>query len=304
MSNGCLGSVSSSYSNYLAVKALSIFGVTVASFYLGFCFFLYFYQSRLIFHPKSLIKLTPEEVALEYEDIWLPIASGGRIHGWWLPGADPTRTLLYLHGNGGNISDNLEHARRFQQMGFSVFLFDYRGYGLSDGPFPNESRVYEDATAAWDYLTQAREIQPADIYLYGHSLGGAIAIELASHQPQAAALIVQGSFTSMQAAAKAVGRYQLIPIRLLLTQRFDSLSKVEDLNMPLLFIHGLADDDVPARMSRQLYEASPQPKQLWLVPMAGHTDLARIAGQTYFDRVQDFLAESAGNPSGLSAIEL
>lgn len=271
------------------MRALSIFGLTVASLYLGFCLFLYFYQSRLIFHPKSLIGLTPSEVALEYEEVWLPVVSGGRIHGWWLPGAHPTRTLLYLHGNGGNIGVNLEHARRFQQMGFSVFLFDYRGYGLSEGPFPNEARVYEDANAAWDYLIQTRNIQPADIYLYGHSLGGAIAIELATHQPQVAGLIVQGSFTSMQAAATAVGRYQLIPLRLLLTQRFDSLSKVKDLKMPLFYIHGLDDAEVPADMSRQLYEASPQPKELWLVPMAGHNDLARIAGQTYFDQVQDFL---------------
>ncbi|MBE9095398.1 alpha/beta hydrolase, partial [Tychonema sp. LEGE 07203] len=200
------------------------------------------------------------------------------------------RVVLYLHGNGSNVGANLEHAHRFHRLGLSVFLIDYRGYGKSQGDFPSEYRVYEDAEFAWDYLVKQRGIHPNQIYIYGHSLGGAIAIDLAVRHPEAAGLIVEGSFTSVRAMVDLQkGLFWMFPIDFLLAQRFDSLSKVDRLQMPVLFIHGTADTVVPSQMSQKLFDAAPEPKQLYMVPDGGHNNVAQIGGAEYLQRLSQFL---------------
>ena len=201
--------------------------------------------------------------------------------------------VLYLHGNGLNVGANVEHANRFHRLGLSVFLIDYRGYGKSQGEFPTESQVYKDAQLAWDYLVKQRGINPKQIYIYGHSLGGAVAIDLAVRHPEAAGLIVEGSFTSARAMVDfQSGVYRMFPIDLLLTQRFDSLAKVDRLQMPLLFIHGTADTVVPVEMSKKLFDAAPEPKQLYIVPDAGHNNLAEFAGAEYLQRISQFVQQA------------
>ncbi|MFE4106823.1 alpha/beta hydrolase [Almyronema epifaneia] len=254
---------------------------------------LWWRQSRYIFFPVQELEVTPAALALAFEEVWLTVDSleDTKIHGWWIPTTAPLPlgTLLYLHGNGENIGANLGLAHRFQQLGFSVFLFDYRGYGLSQGAFPSEQRLYQDAEVAWQYVTQVRQVPPEQVYLFGHSLGGAIAIELATRQPQAAALIVQSSFTSIPAMAQRTFYAKLFPVDFLLSQRFDSLSKVAKLQMPVFFIHGLADVSVPPEMSQLLYQAAAEPKQLWLVPQATHNNVAEVAGETYEQKIRQFL---------------
>jgi pimeloyl-ACP methyl ester carboxylesterase len=206
--------------------------------------------------------------------------------------------LLYFHGNGSNIGDNVHRASRFHQLGLSVLLIDYRGYGKSSGPFPNESLVYEDAEAAWTYLTQQRRIAPKNIFLYGHSLGGAIAIEMAVRHPDIAGIIVEGAFTSIRAVVDEVSLYRLFPVDLILTQQFDSLAKVRSLQMPILFIHGTADEIIPVKMSQELYQAAPEPKQLLLVPDAGHNDTAELGGIRYLQTIREFIEQTRKrNPS-------
>jgi uncharacterized protein len=201
--------------------------------------------------------------------------------------------VLYLHGNGLNVGANVEHANRFHRLGLSVFLIDYRGYGKSQGEFPTESQVYEDAELAWNYLVKQRGINPKQIYIYGHSLGGAVAIDLAVRYPQAAGLIVQGSFTSARAMVDFQSSvYRMFPIDLLLTQRFDSVAKVDRLQMPVLFIHGTADTIVPVEMSKKLFDAAPEPKQLYIVPDAGHNNVAELAGDQYLERVSQFVQQA------------
>ncbi|MCC3406072.1 MAG: alpha/beta fold hydrolase [Microcoleus sp. PH2017_10_PVI_O_A] len=224
-----------------------------------------------------------------------PLNKGG-LGGVPVPGLNKEglgRVVLYLHGNGSNVGANVEHANRFHRLGVSVFLIDYRGYGKSQGDFPSESRVYEDAQQAWDYLVKQRGINPNQIYIYGHSLGGAIAIDLAVRHPEAAGLIVEGSFTSIRAMVNfQQPQFLMFPIDLLLTQRFDSLSKVDRLQMPVLFIHGTADSVVPAEMSKKLFDAAPEPKQLYMVPNGGHNNAAQIGGAEYLQRVRQFLDSS------------
>ncbi|MEG4529439.1 alpha/beta fold hydrolase [Microcoleus sp. D2_18a_D3] len=201
--------------------------------------------------------------------------------------------VLYLHGNASNVGANVEHAYRFHRLGLSVFVMDYRGYGKSQGDFPSESQVYEDAQLAWDYLVKQRGINPNQIYLYGHSLGGAIAIDLAVRHPEAAGLIVEGSFTSTRAMVNfQKGLFWMFPIDFLLTQRFDSLSKVDRLQMPVLFIHGTADHVVPVEMTKKLFDAAPEPKQLYIVPDGGHTNVAQIGGAEYLQILSQFLGSS------------
>ena len=275
--------------HYFLRLLFAVIGVG-AAVYVAICISMFFGQKRLIFVPSKTIEITPEKLGLTYEEVWLSASNqaGGeeRIHGWWLPTATAD-VLLYLHGNGCNMGSNLSHAQRFRQLGFSVLLIDYRGYGRSEGGFPNEAQVYQDAQVAWDYLVQQREIEPQNIFIYGHSLGGAIAIDLAVRN-LAAGLIVEGTFTSMLDMGSYRRQYNWLPINLLLTQRFDSLAKIKSIQLPLLLIHASDDLVVPAHMSQLLYEAAEVPKQLLLVPGAGHNNAASVGGDRYLQAVRDF----------------
>lgn len=271
---------------------LGLLGLAIAA-YLSACLWLYLYQTRMIFFPLAAIETTPADFGVRFEEVWIPVGSE-QLHGWWIPASGPaTGTMLYLHGNGANIGSNAEQATRFHQIGLSVLLIDYRGYGQSVGQFPNEQQVYEDAEASWQYLVQNLVQDSAQRpFVYGHSLGGAIAIHLAHQHPDAAGLIVQSSFTSMRQMVDYQMPYSIFPINLLLNQKFDSIAQVPGLKMPVLYIHGLSDTRVPATMSQALYAASPDPKQLYLVPEAGHNNVAQIAGPDYLKQIRAFVQQS------------
>lgn len=278
----------------LFLKLLLGLGLFVVFVYTVVCLFLFFQQASFIFFPSPNIQTTPEFLHLSYQEVWLPVVTPSgrleRLYCWWIPSAQPdARVLLYLHGNGINIGANVEHAYRFHRLGFSVLLIDYRGYGCSEGRFPSEARVYQDAATAWDYLV--KRYQASQIFLFGHSLGGAIAIDLAVKHPDAAGLIVESSFTSIREMVDYQGRFWMLPIDLILNQRFNSISKVPALQMPVLFIHGTADRLVPDVMSQKLYAAASEPKQLLLIPGAGHNDVAEVAGLQYLKTMQNFLEQ-------------
>ncbi|MGG6266801.1 alpha/beta hydrolase [Leptolyngbya sp. AN03gr2] len=244
--------------------------------YVMVCFVLFLIQSRFIFFPTRTIYKTPIDLGLPAQEVWVPVKNWlgqtERIHAWWLPGRDAKLgTVLYFHGNGGTLG-GVDQMERIHELGFSVMVISYRGYGKSEGGFPSESQVYEDAQAAWNYLINDRKIPPNQITIYGYSIGGAIAIDLASKQPDARALIVQSSFTSMRDMALLQKPFRLFPIELILTQRFNSIDKVKTLKMPVLYFHGDADEIVPPRMSQALYDATPTPKQLLFIRGANHND--------------------------------
>ena len=246
--------------------------------YIASCILLFFLQTRLIFQPTPTIAKTPDAFNIPYQEVWLPVKGRShkieKLHSSWLPAANRKSlgTLLYLHGRGLNIGANITQSYRFRQLGFSVLLIDYRGYGRSQGSFPSEDRVYEDAETAYNYLVKQRQLSPREIFLYGHSMGGAFAVELAIAHPEAAGLIVQSSFTSMRDMVERYSLMRLFPVRLLLTQKFDSLAKVKLLRIPVLFAHGTADPLIPSGMSKKLYAASPEPKKILLVPNAKHNN--------------------------------
>lgn len=262
--------------------------------YLSLCVALIWGQNRLILKPSFTINTTPNELGMAYEDVWLPVKTPQgnieKIHGWWInPTSHPEKVLLYLHGVGGNVSYNLSTVQTYYDQGYSVFIIDYRGYGRSKGQFPKEAEIYRDAQVAWDYLTEERHIKPQTIFIYGHSLGGAVAIDLGVRQPNAAGVIVENTFTSMMDMVDHSGFiYQLFPSKLLLHQRFDSLGKLSSLQVPLFLIHGTSDRTVPYTMSETLFNAATVPKKLLLVEDANHVNVSAIAPDKYVESLQAF----------------
>ena len=282
----------------LLLRLLLAFGGVIAIAYIAACLYLFHRQKYFIFKPPTVIRTTPAAFNLDYQEVWLPVSTAlgktSYIHGWWIPAASPEAPVwLFLHGNGSTMGDEVKRPFWFHQLGFSTLMIDYRGYGRSPGKFPTESSVYEDVEAAWNYLTQDRKIPPEKIFVYGHSLGGAIAIDLALQHPEIAGLAIEGSFTSMRSMVDHLYRqFGIFPVNLLLHQRFDSLKKVRLLSMPVLFIHGTGDRLVPAQMSEMLFEAATEPKRLLLVPEAGHHDVGELGGAQYFQALE-WLVEQA-----------
>jgi uncharacterized protein len=279
------------------LRRLGMLAIGLGLFYGLACLLLYKFQNRVLFVPTQRIEDTPANYGLTYKEIWLPIGDQGdrsvpkdRINAWWIPASSKTApTVLYCHGNGHNVGEASELASRFHKMGLSVFAFDYRGYGKSEGAFPSETAVYADAERAWDYLVKDQNIPPQKIVIYGHSLGGAIAINLATHHPDAGGLIVQSSFSNALEMAKRNWWTAIFPVDALLNQRFESLRKVSQLQMPVLYLHGTADKLIPFEMSQRLFAETRSSKQIKLFPGAGHNDLPKVGGAVYTQTVKDFV---------------
>jgi pimeloyl-ACP methyl ester carboxylesterase len=262
------------------------------------CLGLYSAQRRLVFEPDRTLHAAPADYPFPVHDVGIAIPGKPRqtLHGWWIPAANPgAKVVLYLHGNDGNISTSMDGIAPLRELGYSVLMIDYRGYGASGGGFPSEAGVYQDAQSAWDYLVHERGINPADLFIYGHSLGGAIAIELALRHPEAAGLVVESSFTSIYDMAVLEAPYALLPVKPLLTQRFDSIAKVGQLRLPVLYIHGTADEIVPFEMGKALYNATPFSCGFVAVPAGRHEDNAAVGGAGLRAAISRFV-EEAGHP--------
>lgn len=258
--------------------------------YLAAFALLYIMQPRLMYHPTHELQTTPASHNLTYEEFWVPTTaanatpdaapntSAEKLHGWWIP--QPKQaigTLIYFHGAGLNIGFNVTQAFWLRQSGFNVLLMEYRGYGLSEGDFPTEASLYQDAETALAYVTQEKQIEESDVYLYGHSLGGAIAIDLASHHPTLGGLIIHNSFTSMADMVARSHYARWFPVQWMLTQRFESLKKVSQLQVPMLLIHAKGDPLIPVEMGKRLFQAAPsQRKELVLVDTDVHNNAAAI----------------------------
>jgi len=251
-----------------------------------------FLEKALVFYPDRALAASPQDTGLTYEDAWMTTSDGIKIHGWFLPSAiteaPPTACLLFLHGNAGNISHRLDNLAGLTKAGFAVLIIDYRGYGRSEGR-PSEKGTYLDARTAYQYLLDKTGVNPDKIVIFGRSLGGAVAVDLAVEKP-ARALILESTFTSIRDMARV--HFPVLP-GFLVSAMYESEKKIGRITIPTLFIHGEADDLVPMALGRRLFAAHPGPKDFFAIPRAGHNDTFLVGGGPYYRRLVDF----ARNPA-------
>jgi fermentation-respiration switch protein FrsA (DUF1100 family) len=260
--------------------------------YAGLALYLYAFQERYVYFPElpsREVEATPADIGLAFEAIKLRTTDGETLDGWFIP-ADRTRgargTLLYLHGNGGNIGHRLDTIAVFHGLGLNVLIFDYRGYGASSGK-PSEQGTYQDAQAAWNFLTQQKDIQPAQIVLFGESLGGSIAAWLAARQ-RPAALIIYASFTSVPDMAQQL--YPVFPARWLARYRYETRNSLGNVQCPVLIMHSPQDEIIPFSHGQALFAAAHEPKQ-FLELRGGHNDALLVSRDVYAQGVGAFLEQ-------------
>ena len=245
-------------------------------------------QRTWIFQPSDRSWGGSAELAKGMEDVWIDFQSKTsgepvKLHGLWLAAeggksATPAPVLLYLHGARWNVQGSANRIRRMQELGFSVLAIDYRGFGKSSKTLPSEQMAYEDARAAWDWLAAKYTATPR--YIFGHSLGGAIAIELASKVSDESGTIVEGTFSSIPDVVGTF-RWGWLPVTPLITQRFEAIAKVAHIGSPLLVVHGADDATIRPELGRKLFEAALQPKA-WVMVQGGSHHNTNSIGQAQY----------------------
>ncbi len=239
------------------------------------------------------------------EDCFFQTGDGVRLHGWRCRygaasgGGGGDATVLWFHGNAGNLSDRADLLLQLAtHLPAEVMIVDYRGYGRSGGR-PSEGGLYRDARAAWRYLVEERGVEPATIVVFGKSLGGAVAVDLAT-EVEPAGLIVESSFTSIP--AMAAHHYPIVP-RFLVRTRMDSLRKIRSIRCPKLFVHSRADEVVPFNLGRELYDAAPEPKLFFEINGAAHNETSLIGGSAYFEALSKFITTCNAKPHRTPSIQ-
>lgn len=245
-------------------------------------------QSRLLFLPnvpsRALIA-TPGSIGLDYEAVRIRTEDGVELDAWFIPAPDPRGVLLFFHGNAGNMSHRLDSVRIFHELGLATLIFDYRGYGQSEGR-PSEQGTYTDALAVWQYVTQERDIPPSKIVLFGRSMGASVAAHLADrHTP--AGLILESGFTSVPDLAAQI--YPWLPVRWLARIDYPTAEYVRDLSSPILIAHSPNDEIVLYEHGLALFDQANEPKT-FLELTGGHNDGFLISGARYTDGLHQFLS--------------
>lgn len=248
---------------------------------------------RVIFQPSRGVDLEPASLGIDAEEVFLRAEDGVRLHAFYLPARAASRGVLFLHGNAGNASHRLPNAAQIAGLGAGVLLLDYRGYGRSEGR-PDEAGVYADARAGLRHLVEARGFSQRRTVVFGRSLGGAVAVDLAQGLPLAG-LVLESTFTS---AADLARDLTGLPVGFLVGRRFAPVEKIRHVRAPILFFHGDRDEIVPYELGRRLFEAAPRPKFFETIHGARHNDTVQVGGAAYFARLGRFLNEvaPAGDP--------
>ena len=244
-------------------------------------------ENRMIFpaprYPEGFVP--PGTYGLKAEEVWLTTSDGVRVNGWFFPHAESSKVLLLFHGNAENIGTGLGRTKVLSALGLNIFAVDYRGYGKSEGS-PDEAGVYRDADAAYRYLTGERGFRPKDVIIHGVSLGGAVAIDLAS-RVECGGLIAESTFTSARDMARLAFRIPLFAY--VPKSQFKSITKIVRVRAPVLIIHGRRDDLIPFTMGEQLFRAAPSPKSLVPMDNAGHNDVLMVNRDEYLAYLREFM---------------
>ena len=261
---------------------------------LSFFIFAYlkYFERKGIYYPIKGIDFTPADYGLKYEDVFFATEDGLKLNGWFIPQERPRGTLLFCHGNAGNISHRLEIIKIFHKIGLNVFIFDYRGYGRSRGS-PSEGGLYRDARAAFNYLVSREDIDKEAIVVYGKSIGANVAIDLLSGV-SAKALISESAFTCAAEMGKKLFPY--LPVKWIITIKYDALTKIRDITVPKLIIHSRDDEIVPFRLGEKLFEAASEPKEFYRMS-GGHNEAVFLAAEEFSARIDAFLGKYLDRPT-------
>lgn len=261
--------------------------IIIIGAYVALCIYVYYIQSSLIYYPdmpgRNLVA-TPENIGLSYQDVEIITTDNIKLHGWFIPHDKVKNTVLFFHGNAGNISHRLESIEIFHRLGLNVFIIDYRGYGQSEGK-TTEQGTYQDAEAAWKYLHDVQGISGQQIIIFGRSLGASIAAWLASkHAP--AALIIESGFSSVPAMGQRL--YPFLPIHWLTHFKYDTRQYVKRISCPVMVAHSKNDEIIPYDEGREIFAAAPENKQ-FLALRGGHNDGFLVSGSSYVEGLRSFI---------------
>ncbi|MEW6087546.1 MAG: alpha/beta hydrolase [bacterium] len=272
------------YSVYGALVLTSIF------------FYVKYFEPKFIYHPQGNFENLPVDYELPAEDIFFRTKDNITLNGWFFPSPVENASefsVLYFHGNAGNISHRLPIIEFMHQLGLNVFIFDYRGYGKSEGK-PSEEGLYLDGRAAYEYM-KSRNIDPSKIIFYGESLGAAVAIDLAREE-KCAGIISVSAFTNIRQMAK--NTFNFLPFHFFISSKYDNLEKINKVKSPVLIVHGTKDEIVPYSQSGLLFEKANDPKYFHKVEGAGHNDIFN-AGKGTFKKIIHLFIEKLGEEKKL-----
>jgi fermentation-respiration switch protein FrsA (DUF1100 family) len=266
------------------IRTLILFGTAAYGLLL---LFLYFTQDGMLYLPdlpSRQLEATPNDIGLDFRDVWIETEDGETLHGWYVPADDARATVLFFHGNAGNISHRLTSLSQMHSLGLNVLIFDYRGYGKSSGK-PSEEGLYRDATAAWHYLSEQLGATTEATLLFGRSLGAGVATRLAL-EIKPAGVVIESAFTSVPDMAADL--YPLLPARLLSRNHFDNLKRIPDISSALLVMHSKNDEIIPYHHGEKLYAAASGSKQYFQL-QGGHNDGFIHSGSAYRQAWRAFL---------------
>ena len=264
--------------------------ILAAGMYGALCLYLFLMQAKLIYYPNipsRNLTASPKDIGLAYESVSMVTSDGVMIHGWFVPAQQERGTLLFFHGNAGNISHRLDSIKIFHALGLSTLIIDYRGYGRSLGAI-SEQGTYLDAEAAWSYLTGTRNIAARQIVVFGRSLGAAIAAYIAAEQ-KPGGLILESAFTSVPDMAARM--YPVFPVRLLSKFQYNTEKFLHSVSSPVLIIHSPDDEIIPYENGQKLFNSAREPKE-FLKIQGGHNEGFLASGRAYGDGISNFIDAS------------
>ena len=257
-------------------------------------------EKKIIFHPSKFPDgyWDPASSGIAVQDIYFQSGDGVKLHGWFVPAPNAKATLLWFHGNAGNLSHRLDNIQRLLPLNLNIFIFDYRGYGRSEGE-PDEQGIYRDSQAAYKKVLEMEGVSVDSLFLFGRSLGGICAVETALNNP-ARGLILESVFTSASDMSKKI--FPLIPLGWAIRSKLDAMGKVPKLKLPKLFLHGNQDEIVPFDLGKKLFDAAADPKHFYTIEGAGHNDTYIIGGRNYYHALDRFISETLKIPMTLQKI--
>lgn len=266
------------------VKTILWILLTVVITYVVVVLLLFAFQKRLIFHPHRGLPHDPGDLGLDYEETTFTTEDGAALHGWYVPATESRGTVLFFHGNAGNIADRMDTILQLHRLGLNLLIFDYRGYGRSEGT-PSEDGLYQDARAAYDYLKEERRVEADRLIIMGRSLGGAVAAWLAAHA-RCRLVILESTFTSAPEVAADI--YPLLPARYMIRYRFPVQKWVDQIRVPLLIAHSENDKLIPYTHGQKLYHTAHAPKK-FLELQGEHATATHDSGEKYEREIDKFL---------------